>query len=88
MFRKNKLACTATVCLAMAAMIVSSVSPASAWCRWGCGGWGWGGPFVGAAVAGAVVGGALAAPYYAPYYYGPGYRCWRRDYYGRPYRVC
>jgi hypothetical protein len=87
---KKKLVLAAVGATSLAMSAFATVEPAAAWCRWGGCGYGWGpGAVVGGALAGAALGAAIAAP--RPYYYGYGpgpYGCWRRDYYGRPFRVC
>ena len=70
-----------TVAVGLAALTLASsvaVTPAAAWCRWGCGAGIAGGIF-----AGALIGDAIAGPRYyaAPVYGGP---CWRRVW--GPYR--
>ena len=85
---KRRFVAAGVALASLASVSLATVEPAAAWCRWGCG---WGpGAVVGGVLAGAAIGAAVAPrPYYYPYY---GYRayggCWRRDYYGRPYRVC
>jgi len=96
--RLKSLIAPALAAATLVSVTMASTTPAEAWCRWHRCGWGWGWGFGGFAT-GLFLGSALAAPYYyAPppayyygpppyYYYGPG-PCWRRDYYGRWYRVC
>ncbi len=89
---RNRVISGFLAALMIGGTVVSSSTPAAAWCRWGrCGGWGWGGPVAAGVVAGTVVGAAAAAaarpyPYYAPggyyacppgYHFGPrGSACW------------
>jgi hypothetical protein len=69
--------------VAVAALAVSTTSPALAW----RGGWG---PGIGLGLlGGAIVGGAIANSYYGPYgYYGPGYGAYGPGYAGGPYGPC
>jgi hypothetical protein len=69
--------------VAVAALAVSTASPALAW----RGGWG---PGIGLGLlGGAIIGGAIANSYY-PYggYYGPGYGYYGPGYAGGPYGPC
>ena len=70
--------------VAVAALAVSTASPAQAWWR---GGWG---PGIGLGLlGGASVGGAIANSYYGPYgYYGPGYGYYGPGYAGGAYGPC
>ncbi len=81
----KKFGFVAVAVITLAATTVVSVTPASAWCRYGrCGygwgyGYGWGPAAVAAGVlAGAAVGAAAGAAARGPYYgpgYAPGYGC-------------
>jgi len=78
-WKGNAMRKTLMALAAVAALAISTASPAQAW----RGGWGWGPGLAAGLIGGAIIGGAIASSpyYYGPGYYGPGYY----GYYGPGY---